>query len=121
MSLSDTRVIPAMIYQIKTGKPLTIHGNGKQSRTFCYADDLVNGFLTIMKKGKGKFFVSNQGGLSKEPEAESNFNTIPKRKKMARRPLWDDVGNTEICHSDCNSEKMDLGTLEEMKGGERLW
>lgn len=51
MTLTDTRVIPNFIQQIKTNKPLTVQGKGTQRRTFCYVDDLVAGFLTVMEKG----------------------------------------------------------------------
>ena len=52
MTLTDTRVIPNFIQQIKSNKPLTVQGKGNQRRTFCYVDDLVAGFLTVMEKGK---------------------------------------------------------------------
>lgn len=51
MTLTDTRVIPNFIQQIKNNKPLTVQGKGTQRRTFCYVDDLVDGFLTVMEKG----------------------------------------------------------------------
>lgn len=52
MSLDDTRVIPRFLIQAATNKPIPLHGEGKQQRTFCYVDDLVSALLTIMEKGK---------------------------------------------------------------------
>lgn len=60
MSKSDTRVIPRFIRQLKGRKPLTIQGNGSQTRTFCYVDDLVRGLETVMEKG-GRGEVYNLG------------------------------------------------------------
>jgi nucleoside-diphosphate-sugar epimerase len=51
MTMTDTRVIPNFINQIKHGKPLTVQGKGEQRRTFCYVDDLIEGFLTVIEKG----------------------------------------------------------------------
>lgn len=52
MSRSDQRVIPNFIRQIEQGKPLTIHGDGDQKRTFCYVDDLINGLRLVMEGGR---------------------------------------------------------------------
>lgn len=52
MTLTDTRVIPNFINHIKQNKPLPVQGEGSQRRTFCYVDDLVEGFLTVIEKGK---------------------------------------------------------------------
>lgn len=52
MSQSDTRVIPRFLKQALSGNPLTVKGRGVQKRTFCYVDDLVDGLILVMKKGK---------------------------------------------------------------------
>src|SRR5207244_1833291 len=43
MRIHDGRAIPNFISQAIKGKPLTIYGDGSQTRSFCYIDDLVNG------------------------------------------------------------------------------
>lgn len=43
MQLRDGRVVPAFIDQALRGEPLTVFGNGSQTRSFCYVDDLVDG------------------------------------------------------------------------------
>ncbi len=48
MRLDDGRVIPNFIVQALTGKPLTIYGDGSQTRSFCYIDDLVEGLYRIL-------------------------------------------------------------------------
>ncbi len=49
MRLDDGRVIPNFIGQILQGKPLTIYGDGKQTRSFCYISDLIKGITGIME------------------------------------------------------------------------
>ncbi len=49
MALNDGRVVSNFIVQALTGKPLTLYGSGEQTRSFCYADDLVEGFLRLMQ------------------------------------------------------------------------
>lgn len=48
MKLSDGRLIPNMLVQTIKNEPLTIYGDGKQTRSFCYVDDLVEGILRLM-------------------------------------------------------------------------
>jgi dTDP-glucose 4,6-dehydratase/UDP-glucuronate decarboxylase len=52
MSPTDTRVIPTFIRQAIDNKPIPIHGDGTQTRTFCYVDDLIKGLIIIMNRGK---------------------------------------------------------------------
>ncbi|MCA9411993.1 MAG: SDR family oxidoreductase [Candidatus Omnitrophica bacterium] len=47
MRLEDGRVVPAFISQALQKKPLTVFGDGKQTRSFCYVDDLVDGILRL--------------------------------------------------------------------------
>jgi dTDP-glucose 4,6-dehydratase len=48
MRANDGRVIPTFINQALEGKPLTIFGDGTQTRSFCYVDDLIEGFIRLM-------------------------------------------------------------------------
>ncbi len=45
MQLHDGRVVPNFIRQALEGRPLTIYGDGSQSRSFCYVDDLIEGIV----------------------------------------------------------------------------
>jgi len=47
MALNDGRVVPQFITQALRGDPLTIYGDGKQTRSFCYVDDLISGFIAL--------------------------------------------------------------------------
>lgn len=49
MDPNDGRVVSNFIVQALRGEPLTMYGDGKQTRSFCYVDDLVRGFLSLME------------------------------------------------------------------------
>jgi len=49
MRIDDGRVIPNFIWQALRGEPLTIYGDGTQTRSFCYIDDLVEGIRRLME------------------------------------------------------------------------
>jgi UDP-glucuronate decarboxylase len=46
-------VVSNFIVQALTGQPITIYGDGKQTRSFCYVDDLIEGFIKLMNTAKG--------------------------------------------------------------------
>tara|TARA_B100000886_G_scaffold339849_1_gene306659 strand:+ start:468 stop:1406 length:939 start_codon:yes stop_codon:yes gene_type:complete len=48
MKIDDGRVLPTFIKQAANNKDLTVNGNGTQTRSFCYIDDLVNGIFQLM-------------------------------------------------------------------------
>lgn len=48
MHQNDGRVVSNFIVQALKGKPITIYGNGSQTRSFCYVDDMVNGMIGLM-------------------------------------------------------------------------
>ncbi|MBO06270.1 MAG: NAD-dependent dehydratase [Parcubacteria group bacterium] len=48
MSKDDGRVVPNFITQVVSNKPLTIYGDGKQTRSFCYINDLIEGIYRLM-------------------------------------------------------------------------
>ena len=48
MHLDDGRVVPNFIQQAIRGEPLTIYGDGLQTRSFCYVDDLVDGIIKLL-------------------------------------------------------------------------
>ena len=53
MHPNDGRVVSNFIVQALKGEPITIYGEGTQTRSFCYVDDLIDGALALMRKGPG--------------------------------------------------------------------
>ena len=49
MRPNDGRVVPAFIQQALAGEPLTVFGDGSQTRSFCYVDDLIEGILRLLQ------------------------------------------------------------------------
>jgi dTDP-glucose 4,6-dehydratase len=52
MRLNDGRALPNFLYQALTGKPITVYGSGKQTRSFCYVADLVEGLMKLLDSGE---------------------------------------------------------------------
>ena len=48
MHPNDGRVVSNFIVQALKGEPITLYGDGSQTRAFCYVDDLIEGFLRMM-------------------------------------------------------------------------
>jgi dTDP-glucose 4,6-dehydratase len=48
MRLNDGRALPNFVHQALTGKPITVYGEGKQTRSFCYVYDLIEGIYRLM-------------------------------------------------------------------------
>jgi dTDP-glucose 4,6-dehydratase len=53
MRADDGRVVPAFVTQALRGEDFTVFGDGTQTRSFCYVDDLVSGLMALQNKGDG--------------------------------------------------------------------
>jgi dTDP-glucose 4,6-dehydratase len=49
MRLNDGRALPNFLYQALTGEPITVYGDGKQTRSFCYVSDLLDGIYRLLE------------------------------------------------------------------------
>jgi dTDP-glucose 4,6-dehydratase len=49
MRLNDGRALPNFLYQALTGQPITVYGDGSQTRSFCYVSDLIEGIYRLMQ------------------------------------------------------------------------
>jgi len=61
MGFADGRVIPNLLTQVLTGRPLTIYGNGEQTRSFIFVDDLVEGIVRLAAHDLARGAVVNLG------------------------------------------------------------
>lgn len=52
MQLDDGRIVPNFVRQALRGEPLTVHGDGSQTRSFCYVDDLIEGLLRLSRSNE---------------------------------------------------------------------
>ena len=49
MRLNDGRALPNFLYQALNGEPITVYGDGKQTRSFCYVSDLIDGIYRLLE------------------------------------------------------------------------
>lgn len=49
MRLSDGRALPNFVHQALTGQPITVYGDGQQTRSFCYVSDMIDGIYRLMQ------------------------------------------------------------------------
>ena len=88
--LDDGRVVPNFITQALTGKPITIYGDGAQTRSFQYVSDLVAGFLkaTFTEGTKGEVFnLGNPGEFTILEFAQAVLEATGGRSELEFRPL----------------------------------
>src|ERR687898_2825510 len=52
MRANDGRAIPTFLRQALDGKPVTVFGDGSQTRSFCYVDDLIRGIVLLAESGE---------------------------------------------------------------------
>jgi UDP-glucuronate decarboxylase len=86
---NDGRVVSNFIVQALRGDPITIYGEGKQTRAFCYVDDLIEGFLRMMNQDKvtGPVNLGNPGEFTIRELAEKVLAETKSRSKLTFQPL----------------------------------
>lgn len=91
MDPADGRVVSNFIVQALRGEPLTIHGDGSQTRSFCYLDDTVEGLMRLMaSKEKMPVNIGNPGEFTMLELAEQVLARIPTRAGLLFKPLPQD-------------------------------
>jgi UDP-glucuronate decarboxylase len=92
MAESDGRVVSNFIVQALRGKPLTLYGDGSQTRSFCYVDDLVEGLLRLMNATgvHDPVNLGNPGEFSIRQLAEAIGDICGRKIAIEFRPLPQD-------------------------------
>lgn len=93
MALNDGRVVSNFIVQALKGEPLTIYGDGSQTRSFCYVDDLVEGILRMMDSQEGftgPVNLGNPGEFTMLELAELVLELTGSRSEIVFGPLPQD-------------------------------
>ncbi|MEU8520340.1 UDP-glucuronic acid decarboxylase family protein [Streptomyces sp. NBC_01216] len=84
----DGRVVSSFITQALTGEPLTIYGDGKQTRSFCYVDDLVRGLVALLDSAEpGPFNLGNPVERTVTELAESVLELTGSSSEIHYHPL----------------------------------
>jgi UDP-glucuronate decarboxylase len=89
MAISDGRVVSNFIVQALTGQALTIFGDGNQSRSFCYVDDLIEGFFRVgrLSSLEGPMNLGNPGEFTMLELAREVLALTGSRAGLERCPL----------------------------------
>jgi dTDP-glucose 4,6-dehydratase len=88
MRLNDGRVLPAFIGQALRGEDLTVFGDGSQTRSFCYVDDLVEGIYRLLLSDYEKpVNVGNPDEISILDFAEEIIQLTGTDQKVTKKPL----------------------------------
>jgi dTDP-glucose 4,6-dehydratase len=91
MRLHDGRVVPNFIFQALQNKPLTVYGQGRQTRSFCYIDDLIEGIARIMQvKVAGPFNLGNPREFTVLALAKLVIKLTGAKNKIRFLPLPED-------------------------------
>ena len=103
MRLNDGRAIPAFMTQSLTGKPVTVFGDGSQTRSFCYIDDLVEGlYRLLMSPHHGPLNLGNPDELSLLEMARLVIRLTRSKSRIVHRQLPTDdpkVRQPDITHA----------------------
>ncbi|CAO3459446.1 UDP-glucuronic acid decarboxylase family protein [Azospirillum largimobile] len=93
MHPNDGRVVSNFIIQALKGEPITIYGDGQQTRSFCYVDDLIEGFLRFMDTPAGvtgPINLGNPGEFTMLELAEKVVRLTRSASKIEHKPLPQD-------------------------------
>lgn len=89
MHENDGRVVSNFVLQALRGEPITIYGDGQQTRSFCYVSDLVDGFLRMMalEEDPGPVNLGNPSERTIRDLAEISIRLTDSRSELVNRPL----------------------------------
>jgi UDP-glucuronate decarboxylase len=112
MHPNDGRVVSNFIVQALLGRDITIYGDGNQTRSFCYVDDLVDGLVRLMKSADavtGPVNIGNPAEFTMLELASAVVDLTGSRSKVVHRPLPQD---------DPRQRRPDISKAQELLGWE---
>ncbi len=111
MAVDDGRVVSNFIVQALRGEPITLYGDGEQTRSFCYVDDLVSGIVKMMDNEEltGPVNMGNPGEFTIRELAETVLELTGSKSELVHQPLPSD---------DPERRRPDIGIAREKLGWE---
>jgi dTDP-glucose 4,6-dehydratase len=91
MRLNDGRALPNFVFQALSGQPITVYGDGKQTRSFCYVSDLIDGIYRLSQSDE--HFPTNIGNpaeMTIYDFAQRVLSFFPNAPKIIHEPLPQD-------------------------------
>ncbi len=116
MHPNDGRVVSNFIVQALRGEDITIYGDGSQTRSFCYVDDMIDGFIRMMDCSKGFTGPVNMGNpveFTIKELAEAVLDKVGGKSKIAYLPLPED--DPKQRQPDISLAKANLGWEPQIK------
>ena len=110
MHPADGRVVSNFIMQALKGEPITIYGDGSQTRSFCYVDDLIRGLMSLMDTGPdvtGPINIGNPNEFTVRELAEKVIELTGSSSRIVEEPLPQDDPRQR--QPDISKAKRDLG------------
>lgn len=108
MGLYDGRVIPTFIRQAVSGEELTVYGDGSQTRSFCYVEDLIEGFLALIDSDvQTPINLGNPDERSIQEIAELIIDIAESDSGICHKPLPPD--DPKVRQPDISKAKSELG------------
>jgi UDP-glucuronate decarboxylase len=120
MHPGDGRVVSNFIIQALQAEPITIYGDGQQSRSFCYVDDLVEGFLRLMDTGldfPGPINLGNPNEFTMLELAELVLEITGSNSKLVKMPLPQDDPRQRQPDITLAREKLDWEPKTQLREG----
>ncbi|MBI4127243.1 SDR family oxidoreductase [Candidatus Peregrinibacteria bacterium] len=109
MRANDGRVIPNFVSEAMSGRPITIYGDGQQTRSFCYIDDMVDGILSVMNAANfsGPVNLGNPKETTILELAQMIVDLTGSKSELVFKPLPQD--DPRIRQPDISKARAELG------------
>ena len=119
MTANDGRVVSNFIMQALTGEDITIYGNGTQTRSFCYVDDLIDGIVKMMNVENfiGPVNLGNPGEFTMLELAELILKLTGSKSKIVYQPLPQDDPTQRCPVIDLAKEKLNWTPTVKLEDG----
>ena len=120
MHLNDGRVVSNFIVSALTNEPITIYGDGQQTRSFCYVDDLIEGMVRFMEAPDdvaGPINLGNPIEFTIEELATTIKELTGSRSELIRKPLPEDDPVRRLPDISLAKEILDWTPVVELKDG----
>jgi dTDP-glucose 4,6-dehydratase len=110
----DGRVVPALICQALANEPMTVFGDGSQTRSFCYVSDLIEGIYRLLQSGeKEPTNIGNPAELSVLEFAKTIQKLTGTKSEIVHRPL--PVDDPKVRQPDITKARAKLGWEPKVK------
>ena len=119
MRPNDGRAVPTFVRQALEGKPLTVFGDGTQTRSFCYVDDLIRGLVSLAESGEHlPVNIGNPNEFSMNDLAETVLRVTGSKSEVIHEAL--PVDDPQVRQPDITRARQLLGWEPEVELAEGL-